>query len=233
LIEPLRQWIAAQPGQFQRTNRRGISETRWNHLVLQLLNVELKALRIHGNHDGYRSDAKLLPDSAVPAACKRWISQQGVWVEHGHRWDYYNRDGVAMGAGMTNAVYYHNQELIAASGGIAGKAFRQEQAFFQPGAAQWYLLINYGSAAWFDGSIQKFGVYVSGHTHTADLARIFYELANSDQAADWLNERKQDAADAATAAQKWLAKEKAAVGDTISEGAHAISSICSKLWPFD
>ncbi|MBI4585776.1 MAG: hypothetical protein HY717_17335 [Planctomycetes bacterium] len=225
LIVPLRDWIRAKPaGYFQRQNRRAQMEIRWNRLILELLLVELDAKRIHGNHDGYRSDPQLMTNPGHRAACKPWFSELGVWVEHSHRWDYYNRDGVAMGAGMTNVVYYHNQELIAASGGFAAAAFRLEQAFYQAGSAQWYLLTNYGQpSTWFNPGIQKFGVYVGGHTHGPDLVKIVYDLATSDQIAQWARERQAEAEQALRDAQDWLRRQREEASRRAQEALNAIA----------
>ena len=192
LLPGLRQWVNGRRATFTRANARGITETRWNKIVLELLGVELSAIRIHGNHDGYRSDAALLPNRGSPAASTQWFSEAGVWVEHGHRWDYFNRDGVSMGAGMTNVVYYHNEDLIAASGGRMAAVLQQEQGFFQTGAAQWYLLVNYGNRSWWGSGVETFGVFVSGHTHGPDLVKIYFQLATADRAADWGRQRQED-----------------------------------------
>ena len=212
LVPGLQAWIRTKPaGYFQRQNRRGQQETRWNRIMLELLNVELQCKRIHGNHDGYRSDPNLMNNRSHPAACEQWFSEEGIWVEHSHRWDYFNRDGVAMGAGMTNAVYYHNQELIAASGGAAASVLRQEQAFFQPGAAQWYLLVNYGTpASWFDPGVHKWGVYVGGHTHAPDLVKVYYDLATTDEVRAWAAQRRADAEQAARDAAAWMRRQREA-----------------------
>ncbi len=60
---------------------------------------------------------------------------------------------------------------------------KQEQACFQPGAALWFLLVNYGKASleWFRkqpgiAAVHPFGIYVSGHTHTGDLVTIKFDF---------------------------------------------------------
>jgi hypothetical protein len=208
LIDPLKSWIRSKPaGFFQRTVRRGHQETRWNKMVLELLLVELNCKKIHGNHDGYRSDHALLA-AGHRGACDPWVSETGVWFEHGHRWDYYNRDGVAMGAGMTNDVYYHNKEMVANSG-TSDALFKQEQAFHQSGSAQWYLMCNYGHAdSWFDANIRKWSVYVSGHTHNADLVRIDFNLANVDLVQQIIADKVQEARDAVLRMQTWLEEQR-------------------------
>jgi hypothetical protein len=220
LLPALRTWMRTKPPTtFTRRNLRGATETRWNNLVLELLQ-DLQAVRIHGNHDGYRSDARLLLSRSSPAASHEWFSELGVWVEHSHRWDYFNRDGVAMGAGMTNVVYYHNEELIAASGGAAAALLRQEQCFFQAGAAQWYLLVNYGDASsWFNSGIHKFGVYVGGHTHGPDLVKVSFEQSNAAIAADWAEQRQRDIERAQRRAQQVATDIAARARETAADAA--------------
>jgi hypothetical protein len=201
VIQPLKDWIASKPANFfTRTNLRGETELCWHRVVLQLLLEEIGASVIHGNHDGYRSDTQLLPSKSgalTPATgmaeserrmgTDQWISEVGVWVEHGHRWDFYNRDGVALGSGMTNIVYYHNHELIKESHGFFASLQQQEQALFQPGAAQWFLLVNYGKREqWYTDKVKPFGVFVSGHTHGPDLVKVYYELSLIDEIAETL-----------------------------------------------
>jgi hypothetical protein len=146
----------------------------WNKIIFDLFNM-CGFQNIHGNHDGYRSDPLL--NSAVSISSEEWLSFPGIWVEHGHRWDEYNRDGVAMGAGMTNLVYYYNKKLIDMSKSSSlPKIFPQEQKSFTPGAAQWYLLVNIARNTYKsrDGkkSVLPFGIVVVGHTHAPDLVRI-------------------------------------------------------------
>ena len=250
LVAPLRDWIRGKPaGYFQRTVRRGHQETRWNKIVLELLLVELACKRIHGNHDGYRSDHSLL-SAGHRGACDQWVSEPGVWFEHGHRWDYYNRDGVAMGAGMTNDVYYHNKEMVDNSG-TSDSLFKQEQAFHQSGSAQWYLLCHYGdAAAWFDGGIKKWGVYVSGHTHNADLVKIDFTLAAPDELRKLAAEKAEEAREGMRRILSWIDEQRRKLGqlreqlvqsvqsgvesarDGMADLSDATSDALTDLWPW-
>ncbi|HVS70484.1 MAG TPA: hypothetical protein VHQ47_04435 [Phycisphaerae bacterium] len=154
------------------------ADIRWNKLVFDLFG-DCGFQNIHGNHDGYRSDP--LINSACTITSEEWLSFPGIWVEHGHRWDEYNRDGVAMGAGMTNLVYYYNKKLIEMSKeSKLAKIFPQEQKSFTPGAAQWYLLVNIARNTYKsrDGkkTVLPFGIVVVGHTHSPDLVRIQFDF---------------------------------------------------------
>jgi hypothetical protein len=153
------------------------AEIRWNKIIFDLLG-DCGFQNIHGNHDGYRSDPLL--NSAVTIPSEEWLSFPGIWVEHGHRWDEYNRDGVAMGAGMTNLVYYYNKKIIdMGNSSVLPKIFPQEQKSFTPGAAQWYLLVNIAKNTYKsrDGkkTVLPFGIVVVGHTHSPDLVRIQFD----------------------------------------------------------
>ena len=84
--------------EYATTNKRGETEYFWNEMVLDLMYELAGSYLIHGNHDGYRGD-KLLNTESGRAGCAAWISEPGMWVEHSHRWDPFNRDGCAFGAG--------------------------------------------------------------------------------------------------------------------------------------
>jgi hypothetical protein len=156
-------------------NRPG--EALWNKLIFDLLH-SCSFQNIHGNHDGYRSDP--LFAGAIDNPAQEWISLPGIWMEHGHRWDDFNRDGVAFGAGMTNLVYYYNKKLIEMDRtDWILHAFPQEQKSVIPGAALWYSLVNIANNTYLDRTrkkkVEPFGIMVVGHTHSPDLVRIQYE----------------------------------------------------------
>lgn len=174
------------PARYVHENKLGQREVKWNLAILDLF-AELNFLGVYGNHDGYRGDP-LLNKKLLPVdRCPGWISHPGVWFEHSHRWDVYNRDGCAFGAGAANLVYYYFNALCnPASGRKEAYLAKQEQKCFQPGAALWFLLANYGrELPWlkcqkgFGGGgppVHKFGIYVSGHTHTGDLCVVNFRF---------------------------------------------------------
>ncbi len=160
----------------------GRKEVFWNEMILKLLG-DLDFRNIGGNHDGYRSDplVNVLLDDVDQA--ETVISEPGLWIEHSHRWDEFNRDGMAFGAGAANYVYYYFTSLCSKSAGWWEDMLgQQEQKCFVPGAAFWFGVANFGDdLKWaadqgIPGSVQPFGVYVSGHTHSASLARITFDL---------------------------------------------------------
>ncbi len=160
------------------TNARGQKEYFWNECILKLFN-EVKCKMIYGNHDGYRGDSKLnqlleLNEKAVP-----WICEDGIWAEHGHRWDVFNRDGMAFGAVVTNLVYYYNEGIlfldrIKENWPINKRQFHEE---FLPGYVQWSMIINgcitdVVDKLKRDKKIGNFAVQIVGHTHSPDLLKI-------------------------------------------------------------
>jgi len=163
------------------------TEVYWNKLILELLKeVECKA--VYGNHDGYRGDPMLNSKLDEKYRSPGWISDPGLWFEHGHRWDEYNRDGCAFGAGATNLGYYwwHNIGGRSEIGKFVRKqdpkASKQEQKCYQAGAAVWYLLVrSKENLLWLSKqtnmeNVKPFGIYVCGHTHSADLVEIRFSL---------------------------------------------------------
>ncbi len=156
-------------------NAQGRQEVRWNLLILELLNA-LHFKPVYGNHDGYRGDPILKVELADRDKCEGWLSMDGIWCEHSHRWDEFNTDGCAFGAGAANLTYYYfNNMCTQSKRSLAAKKAKQEQKCFQPGAALWFLVVNHkGRLSWFNkqpnvGNVKPFGIYVSGHTHTGDL----------------------------------------------------------------
>jgi len=173
---------------FQDAN--GRREVFWNEMILDLF-ADLEFRNIGGNHDGYRADpilnAQLLPVDHAETV----ISEPGLWIEHSHRWDAFNRDGMAFGAGAANYVYYYFNNLCSKlAGTLEDLGGQQEQKCFVPGAALWFGIANFGANLnWttqekpatkekqnIPGDVKPFGVYVSGHTHSASLARIRFEF---------------------------------------------------------
>ena len=149
-------------------------------MVLDLVYDLAGSYLIHGNHDGYRGD-NLLNTESGRAACAAWISEPGMWVEHSHRWDPFNRDGCAFSAGAANLTYYYFNNLCSKLAGWAESKFGdQELKNFLPGAALWFLLVNCGKPKdWFDPirqNIEPFGIYVNGHTHSASLVNLKFKL---------------------------------------------------------
>jgi hypothetical protein len=181
--------------QYKAPNKLGWQEVYWNRLILDLFQ-ELNYEPIYGNHDGYRGDPLLNKKLSPSDRCPGWISYPGIWFEHSHRWDPFNRDGCAFGAGAANLVYYYFNALCSRklSSKVEAGFAKQEQKNFQPGAALWFLLVNYGrkSLPWFSmqpgisapnpehkDQVLPFGIYVSGHTHSGDLVRMKFKLERS------------------------------------------------------
>ncbi len=175
-------------------------EVCWNRLILDLL-AALGCQGVYGNHDGYRGDPLLNKDLDPQDQSPGWISEPGLWFEHGHRWDEFNRDGCAFGAGATNLGYYwwHNLGGRSDTRLVGGKSLRkkekqfarQEQTCYQPGAALWFLLTHFkerlpwlNQQVHFKGNkVHPFGIYLCGHTHSGDLVdiRFFLEKAGSQE----------------------------------------------------
>lgn len=147
---------------------------------------------LHGNHDGYRADAALTSGIGYENyLCKSgWISRPGVWFEHCHRWDEFNRDGMAFGAAVTNYVYYFPRLISGTVSGLQSFFAPQRQASFMPGAALWFALANHRDkhknfvkdeggkpmelSLSGEKAVHPFGVYVIGHTHDPDLAYMAF-----------------------------------------------------------
>jgi len=175
---------------YQHTNPQGVREYKWNKMILDLFS-QLGFENIYGNHDGYRGDPSLNGGLSGPDKAKAWISEPGLWLEHSHRWDDYNRDGMAYGAGVTNLVYYFFRVTTHdPSDGLhhddALQAYilpSQEHTAFVPGAAQWFLMRNFGGFseigsgdnAGSNATVHPFGIYVGGHTHAPDLVEIRFQ----------------------------------------------------------
>jgi hypothetical protein len=186
---------------YRKEDYLGCQAFLWSRLILDLL-AELGCQAVYGNHDSYRGDP-LLNSEAVTVDKVRganagpllgWLSEPGLWFEHGHRWDQYNRDGCAFGSGPTNLGYYwwHNLGARTKAGKFAKtegekKYGKQEQKCYQAGAALWFLLLrNKENLPWLnqqvhfkDNKVHPFGIYVCGHTHTADLVDISFSLESS------------------------------------------------------
>lgn len=180
---------------YKVTNRRGEQEYKWNLMCLDLLTVTHQAKCIYGNHDGYRGDTPLAAKIAYQA--DEYITEPGIWMEHSHRWDPYNRDGCAFGAGAANMTYFwFNNMCSKSSGKLEDASVNQEQANFIPGAAAWFLMVNFGvEGDWFDSQrsrVNKFGIYVNGHTHSAGIAKIKFKY-NFSAAAKMAAQRAKEA----------------------------------------
>ncbi len=183
-------------------------EFQWNKMILDLL-AKLDFKNIWGNHDGYRGDPSLNGGLSANDKADAYISEPGIWVEHSHRWDDFNRDGMAFGAGVTNLVYYYRDNLLGADV-IKGAFMPAEQAAFQPGAAQWFLLVNYATfpsiSSGLSGPVLPFGIYISGHTHSADLVEVHFELSATARAQRTINEEAERLRRARAAAGKKAAE---------------------------
>lgn len=163
-------------------DQHGRREVLWNEMVLDLL-ADLNFRNIGGNHDGYRADPLLNTQLRAVDQAETVISEPGMWIEHSHRWDDFNRDGMAFGAGAANYVYYYFNNLCSKfAGWVEDIGAQQEQKCFVPGAALWFGIANFGdSLDWakeqgIPSAVQPFGLYVSGHTHSASLDRVTFEF---------------------------------------------------------
>lgn len=127
----------------------------------------INMLFLHGNHDNYlscpevvqRANAYIKSDPISkndPASTvhprRKEIDQDGLFIEHGQRCDLVNRDGAT--EGFKNCNIAANHHFLKALGPV-------ERATFVVGAATKWCVEN-----------GKFGVYVMGHTHEADLKRV-------------------------------------------------------------
>lgn len=169
-------WSAA--GRIKRT------EYHFSRAIVDLLG-QLGTQDIHGNHDGYRSDP-IFTGHVLGHVAAEYLGDRGMWMEHSHRYDRFNRDGRALGAGVTNLVYYFMSHVLSLDttkdnwAGWLGLPHSQERTCFQPGAAQWFATVNLadrGDAFQYsvDGRrVEPFGLYVGGHTHGPDLVRIHF-----------------------------------------------------------
>lgn len=176
-------------------NSEGRRELFWNKMIIDTFE-KLGVVRLWGNHDGYRGDPILSADLTGPHAIAKadgWWSRPGLWAEHSHRWDEFNRDGMAPGAGITNLVYYHPAAMLGAEACIGKFRTSQEFTAFQPGALLWFLLVNNERLTVTQGvqqsivplrdflsqgdrPVHPFAIYVSGHTHGPDLVRMALKL---------------------------------------------------------
>lgn len=165
-------------------------EILWNKLIWDLFKDELEGISVYGNHDGYRGDPLLWNDLDSKYRSNGWISEPGLWFEHAHRWDQYNRDGCAFGQGGTNMAYYYMHILggfseMGAFVKEGEKKYSKERQQVEVGAAIWYLVLHAHSKNnldWFEDTESKlhpFGIYICGHSHGADLVSIFLEPKSS------------------------------------------------------
>ncbi len=118
---------------------------------------------------------------------KSWYSNDGIWAEHGHRWDLYNFDGAAMGAAITNLAHYNMRPIIQWMDDVKGLLFPTFHKETIPMIAQWFIVANsknYNFSTSLTGDIiptnsdiqdykvKPFGISANGHTHSRDLLRI-------------------------------------------------------------
>ncbi|MFN2303763.1 MAG: hypothetical protein ACK2TV_08540, partial [Anaerolineales bacterium] len=161
---------------YWRKDPLGKYECLWNKLALDLLS-KVDCQMIYGNHDSYRGDKLINTKLGKYEKANMWHSEPGLWAEHGHRWDQYNRDGVVFGAGVTNLVYYYYRPYIESLNKLKSKLLPQFYTEIFPGMVTWYLLANYGDREkWFGSSVKPFGICAIGHTHTPNLLRVRFRL---------------------------------------------------------
>jgi hypothetical protein len=157
----------------------------WNRMIIQLMQ-SLNPIMIYGNHDGYRGDPTLNGPLDGIEKARPWYYERGIWFEHGHRWDPYNMDGVAMGAGVTSMVHYYFRPKVFWRDEFKSKwpfSFRQYWEDTIPGASRWHVILEKGTPNdWFqidnDVGCRAFGkmdVCVLGHSHSPDLIRVFVQ----------------------------------------------------------
>jgi len=174
--------LDSQPDQF------GATEYKWNKKILDLLlatefngsPLKKKCTILYGNHDGYIGDKMLIsPEWDAKLHASPYVNENGIWAEHGHRWDLYNLDGMPFGPAITNMVYYYwrpfiEQETNLLSQVIPPLHFLPDQ-FFEgtlPGCAEWFLRVKNGTINK-TGSAKEspFHIMVIGHSHTPRLVR--------------------------------------------------------------
>lgn len=155
----------------------------WNRAILDLF-LDLQCEWIHGNHDGYRSDP-LIRESKY--ASQEVIGRDGLWLEHVHRFDPFNRDGRSFGAGVTNLVHYFMDETLQLDKAkdhwlVQIKVDSAERKENMTGAAQWFLIAGVADRetakklaerGWEDAT--PFAIFACGHTHTPDLIRVQFQ----------------------------------------------------------
>ncbi len=129
----------------------------------------IEMLFLHGNHDDYLSQPEVVAAAndciqAQPTQSgslstvyprQPEIDRDGIFVEHGQRCDPYNRDGATAG--------FNNANLAV-------------DLFFLPflkdlGSTERAMYVVAASAKWCVKT-GDFGVYVMGHTHEVDLAKV-------------------------------------------------------------
>lgn len=162
----------------------GTGEFLWNKLLLDLFS-KVNCIMVNGNHDGYRGDPLLKPETKADKEVEPWYSGDGLWVEHGHRWDPYNFDGMAFGPGVTNHVHYTMRPFIQWTDEVKGKFIPDFHTQTLPCSAQWFLLVNKLSKEGYyspelghggkESNIEPFSVYIVGHSHTPDLLRVRFK----------------------------------------------------------
>ncbi len=159
-------------------------EFLWNRLIIDLLRQK-KCAMINGNHDCYRGDP-ILKGMDVTWEVESWYSKDGVWIEHGHRWDAYNQDGMPFGAAVTNQAHYNMRPLIQNSDKAKSAILPTFHEETIPSCAQWFLMVNgrsqkgsYYPTPYFQQTqsniVNPFSVYVVGHSHNPDLLTVSFK----------------------------------------------------------
>lgn len=132
-----------------------------------------KVVYLYGNHDVYLADALRKRDPDWGTYIQYLPSRQtqgyanGIWAEHGHRFDSSNVEGNWMGPFLTDAVYYYpkirDYEDIARI--IAG----QEIDYPEVAAKHCYYMANFVTRG---GKPTPVALFVMAHTHTANLLNV-------------------------------------------------------------
>ena len=149
----------------------GQDQALWNAAVVDAFD-KLNTKFISGNHDCYRG----VPRDGGLAEALPFYSEPGLWVEHGHRFEDSNIDGQPFGAFITNLAY-EIQELASAEGLLDEYLLHREQALFQAGIMQWFLLTEFGLDSLEDfknppdgvPAVKRFRISINSHTHNPDL----------------------------------------------------------------
>lgn len=152
----------------------------WNRAIVQSLQ-RVGATLVYGQADQYRG----LPRRNGTGGAQPFYSENGLWVEHGHRFEDAMLDGQPLSSFLSNLAY-EIQELPFGASLLDEYFMHREQSFFQPGIVQWFLLVQFGGADFLKAfqrlndnvpAVKPFRIAVTGHTHQPDLvnAQIIFK----------------------------------------------------------
>ncbi|MFN0137601.1 MAG: hypothetical protein ACKVS9_15970 [Phycisphaerae bacterium] len=156
------------------------TDGQWNRAIVQAFQ-RANAIMVYGDADLYRG----LPRVGGRTDARPFYSEDGLWVEHGHRFEDSMLDGQPLSSFLKN-LQYEIQELPFGASLLDEYFMHREQSFFQPGLIQWFLLVQFGGPTFLQTfqrpnenvpSVNPFRICVNGHTHQPDLciAQIIFK----------------------------------------------------------